>query len=245
MASGLKRLDVLKKSPGLIRSPGLNQPNDLGKLTKEADICHRLKARNPNFIHHKLSSSKSTPYQLLETALSKFLPISVNQTLPQRSPLPPTLLPAGYHLVHFPPPTLNLLDDGTDDVHFPGKPWVRRMWAGGSIDFRTDERCRILTCRSIQPNSLSCHEQIKDAVVKGNDKNKKVWVDIRRVIVPRRIHNTPALTEPQLLGQAAITERRNLVFMRAKTPQEAIDDVSKATRTIKCECKSLSTLNRA
>lgn len=240
MASGLKGFDAIKaRRPHKIRPSGL----DVSKLTKGPGVCQRLKSRPPNFIYDKLSHDKSSPYRLLETALSKFLPASVNQTL-RRLPLVPSWqLPAGYHLVYFPPPTWNLLHDGTDDMHFPGKPWVRRMWAGGSIEFRTDDRRNYLACRYQQSDTMRCGEQIKDAVVKGSEGNEKVWVDLGRAIGPTRDHRNRSMTEAEMLEQAAIIERRNLVFMPAKTPWEAIDDVSKPIRTIKREQKSLSTLD--
>ncbi|KFZ07791.1 hypothetical protein V502_09737 [Pseudogymnoascus sp. VKM F-4520 (FW-2644)] len=227
MASGLKGFDaIIARRPYKIRPSGL----DISKLP---DVCQRLKSRPPNFIYDKLSHDKSSPYRLLETTLSKFLPDSVNQTL-QRLPLVPSCqLPAGYHLVYFPPPTWNLLHDGTDDMHFPGKPWIRRMWAGGSIEFRTDDRRKYLACRHQQSDTMRCGEQIKDAVVKGSEGNEKVWVDLGRVIGPTRDHMNRSMTEAEMLEQAAIIERRNLVFMPAKTPGEAIHDVTKPIRTIK------------
>ncbi|KUI60355.1 Mesaconyl-C(4)-CoA hydratase, partial [Cytospora mali] len=55
----------------------------------------------------------------------------------QHHPKPPAVLPTGHHLVYFPPthPTSALLPDGTDEDHWPGAPFVRRLWAGGSVQF--------------------------------------------------------------------------------------------------------------
>lgn len=222
MASGFKRLDV-------------SLPNDLGKLAKGRDVCQRLKNRPPNFIYHKLSHDRSSPYRLLETALYKHLPDSVNRTLLNQPNTPSCQLPAGYHLVFFPPPTTNLLPDGTDDQHFPGKPWVRRMWAGGSIEFRTDHRRKALTCEHKKFDLARCREEIKDAVVKGSEGNEKVWVDIRRAIGLMHTSGKRSAKNAVEVEQAAIVERRDLVFMPAKTLEEAINDVAKPTRTIKCE----------
>ncbi|OBT67310.1 hypothetical protein VE03_02766 [Pseudogymnoascus sp. 23342-1-I1] len=224
MASTLKRLDV-------------NLPNDLSKLAKGSKVCQRLKSRSPNFTYHNLNHGRSGPYRLLETALSNHLPDSVNQTLPQQSRISSCQLPAGYHLVFFPPPTTRLLPDGTDDIHFPGKPWVRRMWAGGSIQFKTDDRRKALTCRYQQDDLMRCREEINDAVLKGSKGNKKIWVDIRRAIGSTRLLNKNPADNAAVLEQAAIVERRDLVFMPAKTLEEAIDDVAKPTRTIKATMK--------
>lgn len=48
-----------------------------------------------------------------------------------------TPLPQGHHLVYFPPthPTSALLPDGTDTDQWPGHPFTRRLWAGGSVNF--------------------------------------------------------------------------------------------------------------
>ncbi|OBT71482.1 hypothetical protein VF21_09259 [Pseudogymnoascus sp. 05NY08] len=234
MASRLKGFNVVKAGrPHKIKPPGL----DDSKLRQKPDVCRRLKTKPPNFIYDKFSHNSSTPYRLLETALAKFLPDSVNRTLPPQRLTPSWQLPAGYHLVFFPPPTANLLADGTDDMHFPGKPWVRRMWAGGSIEFRTDNRRKYLTCQHHQPYTVCCREKITDAVVTGSVGSEKVWVDITRYIGSTRSYRKHAMSAADALDQTAIIESRRLVFMPAKTPGQAIEDVSKPTRIIKRERK--------
>ncbi|OAF55754.1 hypothetical protein VC83_07801 [Pseudogymnoascus destructans] len=237
MASWLKRPDVIKAHHRATRP--LDAISDSAKHARDSGVCQRLKSRPSNAIYDKLRHDKSSPYGLLEITLAKFLPDSVNRTLPKEASTPAWQLPAGYHLVFFPPPTANLLADGTDDMHFPGKPWVRRMWAGGSIEFRTDERRKYLTSKHHQHDALRCREQIKDAVVKGSVGNEKVWVDIMRAIGPTRVYQKHALSAAEAVDQAAIIESRNLVFMPAKTPGQAIDDVSKPTRIIKRERKAI------
>ncbi|OBT48392.1 hypothetical protein VE00_01240 [Pseudogymnoascus sp. WSF 3629] len=233
MASWLKRPDVIKAHQRAIRP--LHAISDSGKHARGSGVCRRLKSRPPNAIYDKLRHDKSSPYRLLEIALAKFLPDSVNRTLPNQALTPAWHLPAGYHLVFFPPPTASLLADGTDEMHFPGKPWVRRMWAGGKIEFRIDDRRKYVTSKLRQHNSVRCREQIKDAVVKGSVGNEKVWVEIRRAI--GRASRKNELSAAEVVDQAAIIESRNLVFMPAKTPEAAIDDVSKPTRIIKRERK--------
>lgn len=231
MVSGLKGLDVIKaRLPHRIRP----SRDGLGKPIKGSGACERLKAKHPNFIYDRLRHDKSSPYQLLETTLAKYLPSFVNRTLPKQLLTPSWKLPAGYHLIFFPPPTTDLLKDGTDNMHFPGKPWVRRMWAGGSIEFKTDDRHKYLFSRYHQSDMVRCREKITNAVVKGSVDNQKVWVDIRRVIGPTHSNRKPSTAE-----SAAIIETRNLVFMPAKTPEQAIDDISKPIRTIKRERKTI------
>lgn len=231
MVSRLKGLDVLKaRLPHKIRPSG----DELSKPLNGSGSCERLKARHPNFIYDRLRHDKSSPYRLLETTLAKYLPDSVNRTLPRQLLTASWKLPAGYHLIFFPPPTTHLLKDGTDNMHFPGKPWVRRMWAGGSIEFKTDDRRKYISPKHNQAYKVRCREKITNAVVKGSVDNQKVWVDIRRDIGPTHSDRGPSLTE-----LAAIIETRNLVFMPAKTPEQAIDDISKPIRTIKRERKTI------
>ncbi|OBT55920.1 hypothetical protein VE04_02663 [Pseudogymnoascus sp. 24MN13] len=214
MASWLKRPDVIKAYHRAIRP--LHAISDSAKHARDSGVCQRLKSRPSNSIYDKLRHDKSSPYGLLELTLAKFLPDSVNRTLPKEAPTGAWQLPAGYHLVFFPPPTANLLDDGTDDMHFPGKPWAQ-----------------IPHLQTPPRRCVRCNEHIKDAVVKGSVGNEKVWVDITRAIGPTRAYRKLNLSAAEAVDKAAIIETRNLVFMPAKTPEEAIDDVSKPTRIIK------------
>ncbi|KFY41106.1 hypothetical protein V494_03211 [Pseudogymnoascus sp. VKM F-4513 (FW-928)] len=239
MASGLKGLDKLRALHRRITTSALN--STLGPGTPPDDVrkIKRLRSQPPNFIYDKLSHHQSSPYFLLETALSTYLPDSVNCTLPKQPSSAPWELPAGYHLVFFPPPTKLLIKDGTDNMHYPGKPWVRRMWAGGSIDFMTDRRRRHLECRYTQSDYVRCREEIVNAVVKGSPGKQKFWVDLRRTIGPSNGPWERPLRGGGVVEQAAIIERRNLVFMPAKTSQEAKNDISQPIRTIKREQDSI------
>lgn len=54
------------------------------------------------------------------------------------APLKGTPLPPGYHWAYFTPPFLeqDLGEDGTDKTLNPLRPWTRRMWAGGELQWR-------------------------------------------------------------------------------------------------------------
>lgn len=192
-------------------------------------VCGNLRARKPNYIYDDLTR---TPTRLLDTALSGILPQILTAN---RLPKPDTkYLPAGYHLIHFPPPTTPglLLPDGTDTLHFPGEPWVRRMWAGGSIEFKSDWRRECLNYA--RREQLHCREKIQDVTVKGSSGNEKIFVRIERTVGPSVSDQITDYGSQPL----AIVEKRDLVFMHAKTPTEAKEDVARESRTIKRMSKS-------
>ena len=62
--------------------------------------------------------------------LYRDLDVNDDSSLASGTPIPP-----GYHLVYFTPAVLSeeLGSDGTDVSYSPGKPFTRRMWAGGEI----------------------------------------------------------------------------------------------------------------
>ncbi|KAL3489452.1 HotDog domain-containing protein [Aspergillus germanicus] len=148
-------------------------------------------------------------------------------------------LPAGHHLVYFPPQvTLSeLLPDGTDTLHTPGSPFNRRLWAGGSVRFSTTSRLLLDGSRAV------CVEGIRNVIVKGPPGEEKIIVKIERQIdavregeaesdVRKRIWTTSEDVE----AHTSIVENRDLVFMRDKTPVQLSQDkagFSQASRIIK------------
>ena len=58
-----------------------------------------------------------------------------NLSITDRVPSNGTPLPPGYHLAYFTPAALShqLGRDGTDMAYNPGRPFTRRMWAGGEL----------------------------------------------------------------------------------------------------------------
>ncbi|OAX80855.1 hypothetical protein ACJ72_04802 [Emergomyces africanus] len=127
-------------------------------------------------------------------------------TLPS-STLNPTPMPAGHHLVYFPPqvPTSQLLPDGTDILHYPGPPFNRRMWAGGWVRFNNNNFPPITNKNKNNKNNSNdnndnnnnvsndnrgrlllngqravCMEGIRDVSVKGKEGDEKVFVGVER-----------------------------------------------------------------
>ena len=141
----------------------------------------------------------------LRLTLLDFLPKS-NGSLVQRVNNPErgmSLRPA-HHLVYFPflQTTSELLPDGTDTWHDPGRPFTRRMWAGGEMAFR----------RAIPVNGLPFHciESIKDVQVKGTEGQEKVFVKVQKAMYAGKY---PGELKHQR-SKEYVTENRTLVFMR-------------------------------
>jgi len=78
-------------------------------------------------------------------------------------------LAAAHHLVYFNPaiPADDLLADGTDPLQSPGDPFVRRMWAGGSLRFRPASKSKLSPV--LDGKRWVCHEFIRDVQVKGKE----------------------------------------------------------------------------
>lgn len=112
--------------------------------TLQSSLYEELTSRAANVIFDYLSP---TPSHLLNVTLADFLPESCYPPGFSKGDLKlpfigkpgnnPVSLPQGHHLVYFSPqvPSSVLLSDGTDPLQSPGEPFVRRMWAGGSIVF--------------------------------------------------------------------------------------------------------------
>lgn len=103
-------------------------------------IRRDLLSRPLNILEDYLSPTNS---QLLSLSLSDFLPPSCQVPHTPDRRVRRYNFPQGHHLVYFPARATpsQLLPDGTDTFHFPGNPFVRRMWAGGSLYFNTDRDC--------------------------------------------------------------------------------------------------------
>jgi hydroxyacyl-ACP dehydratase HTD2-like protein with hotdog domain len=150
------------------------------------------------------------PSLLLQKSLSDFLqkdkPDDFYQDI-QEGPLP-----AAYHLIHFPPATRisSLLPDGTDPLHSPGPPFVRRMWAGGSVDYDLKQPGLL---RNGKPAVGT--EEIVDVQIKGQEGKEKIYVGIDRKF--RTLEQIGEVKSKPVMGEPAVTERRNLVFMREET----------------------------
>lgn len=203
----------------------------------------------------------------LERSLASFLPASWTPASPELPKPSSSELPPTHHLVYFNPamPADELLPDGTDPLQSPGPPFVRRMWAGGSLRFRSFEgpldtpgmkypsHGQIL----LNGSRWVCHEFIRDMQIKGREGEEKVFVGIERrigkldEILEQQHAAEPAYRDSAIrewlwtvdeedFGRTYVIERRNIVFMRERTPAELLatkEAVGKPTKMLKPQNK--------
>ena len=148
------------------------------------------------------------------------------------------ILPQGHHIVYFPPLILqsDLLPDGTDILHSPGPPFNRRMWAGGSLEFNDADSCQL----RLDGDYAEVQESISNVMAKGVEGDEKVFVTIQRDIAhafptAAMKENTKTRREKakDYIGSCAIIERRNIVFMREKSVEDAREDVRRGGKVVK------------
>jgi hydroxyacyl-ACP dehydratase HTD2-like protein with hotdog domain len=176
----------------------------------------------------------------LENALSGFLPRSWFCARP--GPLAADKLPIGHHLIYANPdlPASGLLPDGTDMLHSPGDPFVRRMWAGGSVKVHVD---RYFGRDGLRLRNMACVERIKDVQLRGQDDAVKIFVTIERAMInsaglidPTKdgfSHNTDRTRRDEVRHEfrkrllegtddtgASLVEQRQLVFMKQRSEHE-------------------------
>ncbi|OXV12142.1 hypothetical protein Egran_00097 [Elaphomyces granulatus] len=204
-----------------------------------------------SLLHQKLTSRRLSPiYDYLSPRPFHLLNLSLTDILPEAfmppfsdSGLTKTLpsvrnqhrMPVGYHLVYFPPqvPLSGLLADGTDMSHSPGKPFNQRMWAGGRMTFPLDGGPLLNGQRAV------CLEAIRDITVKGHPEEEKVFVHVERRIAAVEEGEDEEGIRIRLWGNhgngsdsGMITERRDLVFLRDKTPEQAkVDNINSGNDT--------------
>jgi len=179
----------------------------------------------------------SMPSVLLESTLEDFLPeVHPNEKGGRSSDAilenaPRYAIPFSHHLVYFPPPTRpsSLLPDDTDPAQSPGDPFVRRMWAGGSIRFPDPN-----VCFSPGGSRSACAERITGVDVKGVEGDERVFVTIERRISgssQTSLNPTPFVTFDDTSNfskarirehldsdsRCGVIEERNLVFMRRRS----------------------------
>ncbi|KAK2604571.1 hypothetical protein N8I77_007488 [Diaporthe amygdali] len=145
-------------------------------------------------------------------------------------------LPQGHHLVYFPPthPSSALLADGTDADHWPGPPFTRRLWAGGSVSFAPHWADQLL----LDKRRAACVERVEDVRLTwtrpaaaappadgaGDDGGSaasqaagdKVFVDVVRRygwVGPEEDIMGGREVVRRVEGDPAIVERRTLVFL--------------------------------
>lgn len=164
--------------------------------------------------------------------------------LPRAQARRDAVLPPGHHLIWFnnSMPVDKLLPDGTDPLQSPGEPWVRRMWAGGSVRVRPGAYYQNETGFAVD-SSMACAERIQDVQLRGQGDSAKIFVTIDRRFarldtlrekykdvnkdtqkkVGQRIgplwHFRHQLSSEDW-GDAILREERDLVFLKEKTPAE-------------------------
>ncbi|KAH7074829.1 hypothetical protein BKA63DRAFT_322439 [Paraphoma chrysanthemicola] len=154
------------------------------------------------------------------------------------------VVPVGHHLVWFNTsmPVDKLLPDGTDPLQSPGDPWVRRMWAGGSVKIRPEAYYDLSTGFTTD-NFVVCAEHISDVQLRGQGDAAKIFVTIERKFARHDLLRDKHVASiqgaqrkrergigPQSYfrkqlksegwGDAVLVEQRNLVFLKDKTPAE-------------------------
>jgi hydroxyacyl-ACP dehydratase HTD2-like protein with hotdog domain len=179
------------------------------------------------------------PSHLLNLTLRDLLPqppTSEDATLP--SIQYPSSLPVGHHLIYFPPQvTLSqLLPDCTDTLHTPGKPFNRRLWAGGNLRFPAPSP-------PLDGSRAVCLESIRNVVVKGREGDEKVIVTIERRIgnvsekeTAEQIWGRIWTENEEDAGESSVIENRDLIFMRMKTSAQIEADKArfeKPSRVVK------------
>jgi hydroxyacyl-ACP dehydratase HTD2-like protein with hotdog domain len=168
-------------------------------------------------------------HQKLVDTLSTFLPPEWCRHLSPRG-FPP--VPLGHHLVWFNPsiPADKLMPDGTDPLQSPGGPWVRRMWAGGSLQLAPDAYYHQDTGFVINAD-LVYAERIRDVQLRGQDEAAKIFVTLERrfarqsTLEERKGRDLPqtyfrAQIQAEDWGEAILKEQRNLVFLRDRNAAE-------------------------
>lgn len=223
----------------------------------QSSLHEELTTRRPNTIYDYLSP---TPSHLLNVSLADFLPQSCYppgfSAEDLKLPHVPAVngsshsaaLPQGHHLIYFGPqvPSSKLLPDGTDPLQSPGDPFVRRMWAGGSLVFNNHPRDQ----PELDNRRAYCREHVPNVMVKGSEGDEKVFVEIERQIgycgttpeneapLDNGSHKLStggdaSLMDSHVNPSPAIIETRNLVFMREKSVASIKEDVARPGKTLK------------
>ncbi|KAI9646725.1 hypothetical protein NHQ30_004722 [Ciborinia camelliae] len=265
-------------------NPLISSAHTRKSASTQSILRKELTSRQPNIIYDYLSP---TPSHLLNVSLADFIPPSCYPANFRASDLrlpsstihgrdecsDTTLLPQSHHLVYFSPqvPHSALLPDGTDPLQSPGPPFVRRMWAGGSVAFNTTSGKQL----HLDNMRAACIERIVDVSVKGNEGDEKVFVNIERRIGLADVEDGPqtnpdgeggaiasgkysvsdhhSMADQRLLrhyhvdnndniGRASLVETRNIVFMREKDATTAKEDCARLPKILRCKLSPHSCL---
>ncbi|KAF2172736.1 hypothetical protein M409DRAFT_16699 [Zasmidium cellare ATCC 36951] len=223
---------------------------------RQTHPSHQAARWNSSFAHlqEELPRRNIQPtFEDLSPQTSYRLDMTLADFLPSTNPppvLPPTRpakeLPIPHHLLYFEPSkrASDMLADGTNPDQSPGEPFVRRMWAGGNVLYNQANPFLLDASRGV------CAEFIRNVTLKGKEGDEKIFVAIERRLAKATedeverlatATNDPAAKKDldhrvrQRLwrdsdtdfGDCSILETRNIVFMRARTPEQAKADAAK------------------
>ncbi|CAA9958231.1 hypothetical protein PTMSG1_01796 [Pyrenophora teres f. maculata] len=177
----------------------------------------------------------------LSQTLIGFLPLEACITPGYKRPV----IPVGHHLIWFNAAvaTNELLPDGTDALQSPGGPWVRRMWAGGSLQVKSDAYFD-KSCGFVLDTPMVGTECIKNVELRGEGDAAKIFVTLERRFARvdqleksytaehgslgratglERIQRyfTEEIRKDEGWGHALLKEERNLVFFKKVNADEA------------------------
>lgn len=161
----------------------------------------------------------ATHHDRFHTTLQGFAPSTHVHSSPKAHvPLAELLTRFNVHV-----PSAELLRDGTDPLHCPGGPWIRRMWAGGAVKVRPAQELAA-KAGTVAPfrlgDTVACLERIKHVRLHGAGDEAKVYVTVERCFAPSRDSEGESGSAVPDWSASPVTEERNLVFMKAKTGAE-------------------------
>ncbi|KAF2720525.1 hypothetical protein K431DRAFT_339286 [Polychaeton citri CBS 116435] len=182
----------------------------------------------------------------LDVTLADFLP-ATNPPPLLPSTKNPAPLPVPHHLIYFEPTkrSSEMLPDGTNPDQSPGDPFVRRMWAGGRVYYNASNPLTLDSGRGV------CAEFIRNVAIKGKEGEEKVFVSIERRIARATEEEQSKLDQAESddgarrhvehivrqrlwrdkeedFGPCSVVEMRNIVFMHARSSEQARAETEKA-----------------
>lgn len=109
---------------------------------------------------------------------------------------------------------------------------MRRMWAGGSVTFNNAHPIQLDGSR------LACLESIRTVDIKGKNGDEKVFLGIERRLGAAIEGETEEDTKARLWrdeegsfsNDVGVIERRNIVYLRDRTREQAAQDVAAARK---------------
>ncbi|CCX05644.1 hypothetical protein FPQ18DRAFT_336168 [Pyronema domesticum] len=196
---------ALPRTPARCLSTSVPRFTTSSPVTPEqcAAAANTLLTRQLPHIPDWLSPQQS---HLLSLTLSPYLKTDI----PRSSPRTSGPIPAGHHLIYFPPqlPESLLLPDGSDLEQSPGEPWTRRMWAGGRLDFDVSNPLLI-------GDEAVLKERIEDVKIRGD----KLFCSFERAMFRRGAWVQG--TQGQESEKPSLVETRTLVFFPTGPHQQA------------------------